>query len=123
MCKFGDEITLLSSVARNKTLFCLRVFLTELWLERPFEELLEIEVQLLPGLESFQSYRETIDRIVEKLYDDAGQAYNDAIRHCLHCDFDRRKINSDDAEFCGVFYGKVVSPLEKTYDILHNPPV
>lgn len=67
MCKVGDEIPLLSSVARNKTLFYLGVFLTEFWLERPlFEELLEIEAQLLPGPECSQNHEETIDLTVER---------------------------------------------------------
>lgn len=42
-----------------------------------------------------------------------GDRYADAVRRCIRCAFDTRKIDLEDGQFRGAVYEGVVAPLEE----------
>ena len=52
----------------------------------------------------------TATRLLEGVYREAGNRYGDAVRRCVHCDFNQRKTDLGDKGFRQAIYdGAVVS--------------
>lgn len=116
--KYPTMLSNLESACRNKTIFNLGVLLTELWLVQPFEDLLNHELQrhesANPDADDVDIWV-LIDNIVDKVSNEAGTRYENAVRRCLYCDFDRRSVDFEDEGFYDVFCLKAVGQLEETH--------
>jgi hypothetical protein len=64
------------------------------------------------GLPNFLTDYMTARRLVNEVYDEGGGRYGDAVRRCIHCEFDQRKVSLDVESFRQSFYHGVVQPLE-----------
>jgi hypothetical protein len=100
-------------IPRNPMLFALSILLIELCLGQPFESFSK------PGLDPLDAKGEanvltemsTAARLLEDVYQEAGNRYGDAVRRCLHCDFNQRKTSLDDDRFRQAVYEGVVVPI------------
>ena len=54
----------------------------------------------------------TATRLMEAVYNEAGTLYGDAVRRCLHCEFDQRNTSLEDDAFRQAVYDGVVATLE-----------
>lgn len=118
--KYPTMLSNLASACRNKTIFNLGV-LTELCLVQPFEDLLNHELQRDGPANPDAADADIwvlIDNIIDKVSNEAGTRYENAVRRCLYCDFDRRSVDFEDEGFYHVFCLKVVGQLEETYSFL-----
>ncbi|MCJ1471574.1 hypothetical protein MMC13_000214 [Lambiella insularis] len=98
---------------RNVALFALGIVLIELCLGQPLEALRGPEDPLdSNGKANVLTNWNTANRMTEAVYSEAGTRYGDAVRRCLHCDFDQRTTNLEDDAFRQAVYDGVVAPLE-----------
>lgn len=98
---------------RNVTLFALGIVLIELCLGQPLETLRVPEDPLdSNGKANVLTNWSTANRMTEAVYSEAGTRYGDAVRRCLHCDFDQRSTNLENDAFRQAVYDGVVAPLE-----------
>jgi hypothetical protein len=111
----------MSRIIRNQTLYALGVSLIELWYGKALHELHKPEDGELSGdvLVNLMTEWNTADRMVDELYQEAGQKYSDAVRRCIRCDFDRRASSLEDATFQKAVYHGVVSQLKENFDFLY----
>lgn len=119
--KYPTMLSNLASACRNKTIFNLGVLLIELCLVQPFEDLPDHELQrhgsTNPDADDVDIWV-LIDNIIDKVSNEAGTRYENAVRRCLYCDFDRRSVDFEDEGFYDVFCLKVFGRLEETYRFL-----
>ena len=54
----------------------------------------------------------TANRLIPKVYDEAGIRSGDAVRRCIRCDFDQHEETFESDEFKQAVYQRVVVPLE-----------
>ena len=98
---------------RNVTLFALGKVLIELCLGQPLETLRGPEDPVdASGKANLLTDWSTANRLTEAVYSEAGTRYGDAVRRCLHCEFDQRYTNLEDDAFRQAVYDGVVAPLE-----------
>ncbi|KAH8663385.1 hypothetical protein BGZ60DRAFT_529662 [Tricladium varicosporioides] len=99
-------------IVRNKTLFALGIILIELCLGSPLSTL-QLPEDITPNqqLTDFMTAR----RLITDVYDEGGGRYGDAVRRCVHCEFDQRLASLDVEAFRGCFYQGVVVPLEEDW--------
>jgi hypothetical protein len=106
---------------RNQTLFALGISLIELWYGKPLHKLHKQEDGEMTGdvQDDLVIKSNTAIRLVEyDLGDDAGDRYCDAVRRCIHCDFNKRGSSLVDAEFQMAVYHGFVSQLKETLDFM-----
>jgi hypothetical protein len=99
-------------IVRNETIFALGVLLIELCLGHSLESL-RLEEDLSPDAK-LTDYM-TARRLVSEVYDEGGGRYGDAVRRCIHCEFDQRKASLDVEGFRECFFRGVVVPLEQDW--------
>ncbi|KAF2492766.1 hypothetical protein BU16DRAFT_592578 [Lophium mytilinum] len=113
-----DDALRCTNVARNKLvrnpwLFALGVLLIELCYGMSIEDLGTSEDGGSEGgvasSEFFTALRIAQD---DGIYTEAGERYGDAVRRCIHCDFDQRVTNLDAEEFRQAVYDRVIASLE-----------
>jgi hypothetical protein len=111
----------MSRIIRNQTLYALGVSLIELWYGKALHELHKLEDGDLTGdvRKDLMTEWNTAARLVDELYQEAGQKYSDAVRRCIRCDFDRRASSLEDAAFQKAVYQGVVSQLKENFDFLY----
>ena len=98
----------------NEALFALGILLIELCLGRPLELLRSTEDPLdNDGNASNWTDRSTAERYLDDVYKEAGNRYGDAVRRCIRCDFNQRKISLQDDDFRQAAYEGVVVPLQQ----------
>jgi len=98
---------------RNVTLFALGKVLIELCLGQALEALRSPEDPVdASGKANLLTDWSTANRLTEAVYSEAGTRYGDAVRRCLHCEFDQRNTNLEDDAFRQAVYDGVVAPLE-----------
>lgn len=110
--------TSMRSIIRNQTLYALGVCLIELWYGKPMSGL------HMPGdgpSDDPMTEWRMADRLVEELYDEAGDWYGDAVRRCIRCNFDRRGSSLDDVGFQKDVYQGVVTQLKENVDSMFKP--
>ncbi|KAL1392316.1 hypothetical protein HDK64DRAFT_250669 [Phyllosticta capitalensis] len=90
---------------RNKALFSLGVLLTEIYLGESFEEVLNRNLGVGDPIEA-------LERVIDLVSDKVGEECGNAVRRCIFCSFDGRRIGFEREDFCKVFYVNVVSCLE-----------
>ncbi|KAK8225703.1 hypothetical protein HDK77DRAFT_487765 [Phyllosticta capitalensis] len=90
---------------RNKALFSLGVLLTEIYLGESFKEVLN---RNLGGGDPI----EALERVIDLVSDKVGEECGNAVRRCIFCSFDCRRIGFEREDFCKMFYVNVVSCLE-----------
>jgi hypothetical protein len=105
----------MSRIIRNRTLYALGISLIELWYGKPLSALSRDEDQA--ETDALTEWN-TADRLVEELYNEAGERYSDAVRRCIRCDFDRRASSLVDEAFQRAVFQGVVIKLKETYDFM-----
>jgi hypothetical protein len=71
----------------------LAILLTELAIRRPFGELITAEDLNKDGTIHPASDLLAANRLVDRVYDEHGQRYGDAVRRCVTCNFDQRNTS------------------------------
>ena len=99
-------------VVRNETIFALGVILIELCLGSALEEMRSPEDLSEDGTPNALTDYLTARRMINEVYDEGGGRYGDAVRRCVHCEFDQRIASLDVEVFRKCFYQGVVQPLE-----------
>lgn len=109
---------------RNKTLFALGVFLIELGLDKPFEELRQQHAAISTSQTSDDKPLPSDDfglaiELADDLHLDAGLHYGDAIKRCLRCEFPGRDVtkNFGHESFRQEFFNSVVAPVQMTFNL------
>lgn len=97
-------------IVRNQTIFALGVILIELCLGTSLASL-RTDEDVSPD-EQLTDYM-TARRLISEVYDEGGGRYGDAVRRCVHCEFDQRKASLDVEAFRTSFFQGVVVPLEE----------
>ena len=111
---------------RNKALFALGVLLTELCLGRSFDKL---RVETRNPVESDTSAMiddlQLVNQLQDRIYDEAGDHYANAVFRCVRCEFPGRDItkNFDFSSFRKDFFEQVVVPVQATFELLPNSGV
>lgn len=100
------------SIVRNETIFALGIVLIELCLWAGLEKLRSTEDLSNDGTPNSLIDYLTARRLVNDVYDEGGGRYGDAVRRCIHCEFDQRKVSLDVEAFRESFHQGVVQPLE-----------
>ena len=100
-------------LVRNESLFALAIVLIELCLGQTLESMRSPD----DPLDATQNPNVltdwcTVNRMLEAVYNEAGKRYGDAVRRCVHCEFDPRRTTLDDDEFSQAVYDGVIAPLE-----------
>jgi hypothetical protein len=99
-------------IVRNETLFALGVSLIELCLGSSLASFrTDEDLSPDPQLTNFMTAR----RLISDVYDEGGGRYGDAVRRCVHCEFDQRKASLDIEAFRTCFFQGVVVPLEEDW--------
>ncbi|KAK8199480.1 uncharacterized protein BKA78DRAFT_291122 [Phyllosticta capitalensis] len=101
----GVNLSATAYQPRNKALFSLGVLLTEIYLGESFEEVLN---RNLGGGDPI----EALERVIDLVSDKVGEECGNAVRRCIFCSFDCRRIGFEREDFCKMFYVNVVSCLE-----------
>lgn len=99
---------------RNQFLFTLGIFLIELCLDAPFEQLRS----RCGGTQSnlFQaSDMKIANQLLQEVSEEFGPYYATAVRRCIRCDFDTEKMDLEDMAFSKAVYQGVVIPLEDAF--------
>ncbi|KAF2688849.1 hypothetical protein K458DRAFT_331478 [Lentithecium fluviatile CBS 122367] len=109
------SISAMNRIIRNQTLYALGIALIELWYGKPLSALRKAEDQA--EADAMTEWN-TAHRLVEELYNEAGEKYSDAVRRCIRCDFDRRASSLEDAAFQRAVYHGVVAQLKENLDFL-----
>lgn len=104
LCSTGPMI-------RNKSIFDLGILLIELCFNKSLEQLREPE-DLNNGKPNAYTDFSTANRLIQSVYNEAGNRYGDAVRRCIRCDFDQREETFESNEFRQAVYHRVVAPLE-----------
>ena len=99
-------------LVRNETIFALGVILIELCLGQALETMREPEDLGDDGLPNSLTDYMTARRLVSEVYDEGGGRYGDAVRRCIHCEFDQRNASLDVEAFRQSFFQGVIQPLE-----------
>lgn len=99
---------------RNQFLFTLGIFLIELCLDAPFEQLRNRcgETQRNPIQASDMKIA---NQLLQEVSDEFGPYYATAVRRCIRCDFDTDKMDLEDMAFSQAVYQGVVIPLEDAF--------
>ena len=96
---------------RNKSMFDLGILLIELCFNKSLEELREPE-DLDNGKPNAYTDFSTANRLIQLVYNEAGNRYGDAVRRCIRCEFDQREETFESDGFRQAVYQRVVAPLE-----------
>lgn len=99
-------------IIRNEMLFSLGILLIELCLGHSLSSL-RIASDLSPDA-ALTDYM-TARRLIGEVYDEGGGRYGDAVRRCVHCEFDQRRASLDVEGFREGFFRGVVLPLEEDW--------
>ncbi len=98
---------------RNQSIFALAIILTELWFGKPIDHLRATK-DPDPQIEDRDvTDFATIKGLLELIYEEAGDWYGDAVRRCLHCEFDQRYESLDKEALKEAVHDRVVGPLEQ----------
>lgn len=99
---------------RNQFLFALGIFLIELCLDAPFEQLRsrcgERQSSLIQA-----SDMKIANQLLPEVSEEFGPYYATAVRRCIRCDFDTDKMDLEDMAFSKAVYQGVVIPLEDAF--------
>jgi hypothetical protein len=101
-----------TSIIRNKSVFDLGVLLIELCFNKSLEQIQTPDDLDDDGKVNSYTSLATANRLIPKVYDEAGIRYGDAVRRCIRCDFDQREETFESDEFRQAVYQRVVVPLE-----------
>ena len=101
---------------RNDTLFDLAVILIELAYNRQLEHMhLEGELRA-DGTPNMWTTALTVSRLQKTMFNEVlSDAYLNAVRRCLFCDFDRSEVDLGKEAFLSTVYSSVVKPLVDDY--------
>ena len=106
----------ISLLCKNQGIFALGLLLIELWFGKPIDHLRSAtDLGLLDQVNGITDHV-TTRRLIDVVYKDAGYSYGDAVRRCIHCDFDQRSYDLDTVALKEAVHWGVVSPLEKNLD-------
>jgi uncharacterized protein YciU (UPF0263 family) len=113
----------LRMVIKNKSLYALGILLIELKYKICIRELHIPKDGPLSDdpVTAVLTEWNTADRLVDRLYDEVGRFYGDAVRRCIRCDFDHKSSSLDDVPFQKAVYQGVVALLVQNYDSLFAP--
>jgi hypothetical protein len=100
------------SIIRNKSVFDLGVLLIELCFNKSLEQMQTPDDLDDDGKVNSYTNLATANRLIPEVYAEAGVKYGDAVRRCVHCDFDQREETFESDEFRQAVYQRVVAPLE-----------
>ncbi|KAL8731165.1 MAG: hypothetical protein Q9166_003572 [cf. Caloplaca sp. 2 TL-2023] len=95
---------------RNQCLFSLGVLLTEVYLGRPLD--CHEDPKRPFQTEDFSK----VAAFVERLAQEEGTGYCDALKACIWCDFGVRELDMENDSFRRAIYERVVVPLEQELD-------
>ena len=110
-------------ISCNLSLFSLGIVLIELWFWRSVESFQADEPQAYHFLEDLDTTRYiTADRLIEKLYRDAGDIYGDIVRRCIK-GLDHRETHLENEGFKNEVYLKVLQPLENFLGFFFHEPL
>ena len=116
-------------IVRNETVFALGVILIELCLGSALENMRSEEDLGDDGTPNSLTDYMTARRLVSEVYEEGGGRYGDAVRRCIHCEFDQRNASLDVEAFRQSFYQGVIQPLEDDWtdfcsmNILQRPNI
>jgi len=99
-------------IIRNETIFALGVILIELCLGQALEDMRNVEDLGDDGAPNSLTDYMTARRLVDEVYDEGGGRYGDAVRRCIHCEFDQRNVSLEVEAFRRSFFQGVIQPLE-----------
>ncbi|KAL0265342.1 hypothetical protein SLS55_001307 [Diplodia seriata] len=108
----GVSVPPADAIVLNKPIFALGILLIELCLGKPFEDLRD-RGNAGKGRVSAASDFAVASQLLEEVTAESGDRYADAVRRCIRCAFDTRKIDLDDEQFRRAVYQGVVAPLEE----------
>lgn len=108
----GVPVSAWEDMVLNRSLFALGILLIELCLGKPFEELRD-GAMAGKGRVSAASDFAVANQLLDEVMNEFGDRYADAVRRCIRCAFDTRKIDLEDGQFRGAVYEGVVAPLEE----------
>ena len=101
---------------KNQSIFALGVVLIELWFGKPFDQFRDPrDLGYNNAVNSLSDYA-TASRLIEDVYEEAGQWYGDAVRRCVYCEFDQRENSLNKGLMKEAVHRGVVAPLEKNLD-------
>ena len=119
------EVSAESHIIRcNLSLFSLGIVLIELWFWRSVESFEADEPQAYcgPWGTSDTARYVTSQRLIDKLYGDAGDNYGDTVRRCI-IGLDHKETQLENDGFKNEVYLKVLQPLEKHLELFYNEPL
>jgi hypothetical protein len=109
---------------RNPTIFALGILLIELCLGKTIEQLRLPEDQFLgEATPEAVTNHWTAGRLLEngQISKEAGKRYENAIKRCIHCDFNQDSASLDNDQFRQAVYDGVVAPLEQDLMAFEGP--
>ncbi|PGH08787.1 hypothetical protein AJ79_05886 [Helicocarpus griseus UAMH5409] len=97
---------------RNKALYALGIVLIELAFGKPLEEMRTDE-----DIENSRETPKLVDaytaeRLMKSVEDEAGSYYEEAVRHCIKCQFDGKEARFANESFQDAVYDGIVEPLQ-----------
>ena len=98
---------------RNPSVFDLGIVLIELCFCKPLHYFQEADDLKLDGSPNKYTALSIAERLLPKVYREAGMRYGDAVRRCIRCDFDQVNESLEDEGFRQAVYNLVVVPLEE----------
>ena len=108
----------------NLSLFSLGIVLIELWFWRGIESFEDkSQAYYSPWEETSDTARYvTAQRLIDKLYGDAGDNYGDIVRRCI-MGLDHKETQLENDGFKNEAYLKVLQPLGKHLELFCNEPL
>lgn len=103
-------------IIRNEAIFVLGVILIELSEGRllsAFETPQDLDMN---GQRTFMTEYLIATRLLKRVYEREGTRYGDAVRRCIHCEFDEMNPDFANDSFRKKYFDGVVSPLESVWD-------
>ncbi|EME80895.1 uncharacterized protein MYCFIDRAFT_85160 [Pseudocercospora fijiensis CIRAD86] len=100
------------NLVRNETVFAFGILLLELCMERSLDELRASEDVGSDWTKDGTSDFLTATRLINQVYEDAGERYGNVVSRCILCEFDQRDTELENAAFRRAFYQGVVKELE-----------
>ncbi|MCJ1324464.1 hypothetical protein MMC10_001126 [Thelotrema lepadinum] len=105
------------TLLRSPPLFFLGLALIELCLNKPISALRDPKLDRLDasGAPNLLTDWAAAKRLVDVVLKKAGSRYADAVRRCIHCDFDQREVSLENETFRRAVYEGVLGPLEEVW--------
>ncbi|KAI5805713.1 hypothetical protein EDC01DRAFT_609846 [Geopyxis carbonaria] len=109
-----------TSSIKNKTAFCLGVFMLELSYGQSIRSLATTQELGPDGNATYFTEYETAQRLIDEIAQRELQNYADATIRCVRCNFDTPRLSFDNADFRELFYKGVILPLQRDHEYIHK---